>query len=153
MAEVADRNILTDIQLKIAASRSQNDCTFNRRRPDNVAVNDPLDVFEHGISMIAGLGERRVLIGSEQNRVGPIDAYQAQLAQCVGHRIGIIAHIGWKRVDWIAGAFSNALDICFGVSVEDGPVFGKGKFLRRVFRRLPIGVIRSALHVIDCLTG
>jgi hypothetical protein len=71
----------------------------------------------------------------------------------VCHGIRIITHIAGERDDWIAGAFPNALDIRFGVSIEDGAVFGKGKFLRSVFRWLPIGVIRPALNVIDCLTG
>ena len=152
MAEVADRNVLPDVELKIAASRGQNERTFDRRRPDNVAVNDALDVLQDRISVIAGLCERRILTGSEQNRVRPIYTHKAQLAQCLGHCIRIITHIRRERDDWVAGAFSNALDIGLGVSVEDGPVFGKGKFLRSVFRRLPIGVVRSALNVIDCLT-
>ena len=75
MAEVADRNVLPDVQLKIAASCSQNEGTFDCRRPDNVAVNDALDVLQDGISMIAGLGEQRILLGSEQNRVGPIHTH------------------------------------------------------------------------------
>ena len=74
MAEIADRNILSDVELEIAASRRQDERTFNRRRPDEVAVNDALDVFEDGISVIAGFGECRILIGSKQNRVGAVDA-------------------------------------------------------------------------------
>jgi len=77
MAEVADRNILPDVELEVAASRRQDERTFDRRRPDEVAVDDTLDVLEDGIPVIAGLGERRVLIGSEQNRVRPIDTHKA----------------------------------------------------------------------------
>jgi hypothetical protein len=61
MAEVADRNILPDVEFEVAASRSQNERTFDRRRPDKVAVNDALDVLQDRISVIAGLGERRIL--------------------------------------------------------------------------------------------
>ena len=39
------------------------------------------------------------------------------------------------------------------VAVEDGAVFGKGELLRGVFRGLPVGVLRSALHVVDGLAG
>jgi len=77
MAEIADRNILPDVEFEVAASRRQHECTFDRRSPDEVAVNDALDVLEDGISMIAGFGERCVLIGSEQNRVRPIYTYKA----------------------------------------------------------------------------
>ena len=77
MAEVADRNILSDVQFEVAASRSHNERAFDSRRPDNVAVNDALDVLEDRVSVIAGLGECSVFIGSEQNRVGPIDSYKA----------------------------------------------------------------------------
>lgn len=77
MAEVADRYILSDVQLKIAASRSQNERAFDRRRPDDVAVNDALHMLQDGISMIAGLSERRILPCPEQNRVRPIYTHKA----------------------------------------------------------------------------
>ena len=77
MAEVADRNVLPDVELKIAASRRQDKSTFDCRRPDKVAVNDALDVLQDGVSVIAGLGERRILTGSEQNRVRPIHTHKA----------------------------------------------------------------------------
>ena len=34
-----------------------------------------------------------------------------------------------------------------------GAIFGEGELLRGVLRGLPVGVLRSALHVIDGLTG
>ena len=77
MAEVANRNILPDVEFEVAASRRQDERTFDRRRPDKVAVNDAFDVLEDGISVIARLGECRILIGSEQNRVGTIYTYKA----------------------------------------------------------------------------
>ena len=116
MGEVADGDILADVELEVAAARGDDEGAFDGRRPDEIAVNDALDVFEYGIAVIAGFGEGGVFIGSEQDRVGAVDADEAQLAQRVGDRIGIIAHIGGKRVDWIAGAFANALDVRFARS-------------------------------------
>jgi hypothetical protein len=48
MAEVADRYILPNAEFEIAASRGQNESTFDHRRPDNVAVNDALNVLQEG---------------------------------------------------------------------------------------------------------
>ncbi len=44
MAEVADGNILPDGELEIAATRGQDERTFYRWRPDQIAVDDTLDV-------------------------------------------------------------------------------------------------------------
>ncbi len=76
MAEIADRNILPDIELKVAASSRHNECAFNRRRSDQISVHDALYVLGHGISVIARLGKRRVFAGSQQNRVRAVDAHE-----------------------------------------------------------------------------
>jgi hypothetical protein len=106
-------------------------------------------VLEYGISVIAGLGERRVFACPQQNRVGPVDTHKPQLTQRVCNRIRIIPHIRRQRFDGIAGAFPDTPDIRVRVSVEDGPVFGKGQLLCRIFRELPVGVIGTALHIVD----
>ena len=56
MAEVADRNILPDVEFEVAASRSQDERTFDRRRPDQITVDDALNVFQDGVSVIADFG-------------------------------------------------------------------------------------------------
>ncbi len=71
MAEVPDRNILPEVQLKVAAARRCNKRAFDRGRPNQVAVYNALHMLQHRISVIAGLGERRIFVGSQRNGVGP----------------------------------------------------------------------------------
>jgi hypothetical protein len=54
MTEVADRNVLSDVQFEVAASGGKDERTFNGGRPYKVAVNNAFDVLEDGIAMIAG---------------------------------------------------------------------------------------------------
>src|SRR5271154_7355085 len=74
VAEVADGSVLTDIELEIAAARGQDERTFDRRRPDQIAVDDTLDVLQDGVSVVASFGQRRILISPEQDRVGAVHA-------------------------------------------------------------------------------
>ena len=76
---------------------------------------------------------------------------QAQLAQRLRDRVGIVAHVGRQRHDRVAGALPDALDAGGRVALEDRAVLGKGNRLRRVLHRLPVGIVRAALHVVDRL--
>ena len=57
-----------------------------------------------------------------------------------------------ERDDRIAGALPDAADARRGIALEDGTVLGIGDLLCGVLRRLPVGVARTALHVVDLLT-
>ena len=60
--------------------------------------------------------------------------------------------ISRERDDRIAGALPDAADARRGIALEDGTVLGIGDLLCGVLRRLPVGVARTALHVVDLLT-
>src|SRR5271168_4742982 len=45
VTEIADRDILPDIELEIASSRGQHKRTFDRRGPDDIAIYNPLHVL------------------------------------------------------------------------------------------------------------
>src|SRR5580704_10019677 len=74
VVEIANRNILSEGELEIAAARGQDERTFDGWRPDQIAVDDTLDVLQDGVSVIAGFGERGVFVGSEQDRVRAVHA-------------------------------------------------------------------------------
>ena len=63
--EVADREILPDAELEIASSRGQNKRALYGRSPDDVAVDNALDVFQDGIAVITGFRELGIRFGSE----------------------------------------------------------------------------------------
>jgi len=129
---VAKREYIPDFDVFARYSYSDN-VPFLARNFGTFGVHIGYDLFDGG------------------KRNAEIGEHKAQLAQCLGHRIGIIAHVRGERDHRVAGALSNSLDIRFGVSVEDGPVFRKGQLLRCVFRGLPVGVIGTALHIVDLL--
>ena len=109
-------------------------------------------MLQHGIPVVAGLSERRISLGAEQHRIGPIDADEAQLVQGLCDGVGIVTDVGGQRHDRVAGALPDAADARRGIALEDGAVLGIGNLLRGVLRRLPVGVVRTPFHVIDLLT-
>ena len=112
-------------------------------------VDQPLDVLEHRVSVVAGLGKRGVGFGAEQHRVGPVDADETQLAQALGDGFRVLADVGGERHDRIAGALTDASNAGGGITVKYGAVLGKGDLSRGILRRLPVGVVRAALDVVD----
>jgi len=82
------------MQIEIAATSGQHESAGNGGRPDDLIFNQPLDVLQHRVSLVAGLGECGVGVGTEQHRVGAIDPDETQLAQALGNCIRVCAHIG-----------------------------------------------------------
>src|ERR1700722_539786 len=80
VAKIADRDVLANVQVEIAATGSQHESAGNGGRPDDLIFNQPLHVLEHWVSVIAGLGERGVGVGAEQHGIGTVDTDQTQLA-------------------------------------------------------------------------
>jgi hypothetical protein len=72
VAEIADRSILANVQLEVAATGSHDDRTRDRRGPNDLAVHQPLDVLQDGIPVITRLGQRRIGVGAKQHCVGAI---------------------------------------------------------------------------------
>src|ERR1700730_8938582 len=59
MVEIADGDVLADVKIEIAAAGSQHERPHDGWRPDDLVVDKALDVLKDGVSMVAGLGERR----------------------------------------------------------------------------------------------
>src|ERR1700722_4807901 len=76
----ADRDVLANGQVEIAATGSQHESAGNGGRPDDLIFNQPLHVLEHWVSVIAGLGERGVGVGAEPHGIRTVDTDQTQLA-------------------------------------------------------------------------
>ena len=76
---------------------------------------------------------------------------EAQLAQRLRDGVGILAHVGGQGHLRIAGALADADDARRGVALENGAVLGKGDLARGVLCRLPVGIVRAALHVVNLL--
>ena len=120
-----------------------------------------------GYPMIAGLAHGGVGVRAETTESGPFDPDEAQLAQRLGDRVGIVSTLAGRRRDGIAGPLTDALDARRGVAFEDRAVFGKGDALpcrvlsgcqssrtRRALRRRSLAVelerhaqLHQALHL------
>ena len=83
-ALVADRQVLPEMQLEVAAARGEHAAAVERRRPDDVAADDALDVVDGGIAVVAALAQGGVGAGAQQYRVWPVHAGQAQLFEGAG---------------------------------------------------------------------
>jgi hypothetical protein len=53
--------------------------------PDDFIFDQPFDVLQHRVSVVASFGEGRIGVGAEQHRIGPVDTDEPQLAQGLGH--------------------------------------------------------------------
>src|SRR5262249_21267766 len=103
------------------------------------------------VAGVAGFGERRIGIGAEQDRIRPVDAGEPQLAQGLRDGVGILSYVGGERHDRMAGPLPDAADARRPLALEDGAVLGVGYLLRRILRRLPVRVLRTAFNVVDLL--
>src|SRR3546814_9940978 len=151
MVVIPDGKILTEMQFEVSAPCGEHTAAVDGGGPDDFAVQDALDVLDDGVAFIAAATERRVGVRAEQNGVRAVYAGQTQLFERVGNGDRVVADIGRQRQRLIGGAFANADDAGGLVAVENGPVFGAGKFLGGIFYRLPVGIIGAALHIVDCV--
>ncbi len=60
MTEIADGDILSDIELEVTSACGQNIRALDSWSPDKIAVDDTLDVLENGITVIACFREFRI---------------------------------------------------------------------------------------------
>ncbi len=65
VAEIADGDVLPYIELEIASSCGQHKRALYGGSPNNIAVDNALDVFQDGISVITGFRELRISFGSK----------------------------------------------------------------------------------------
>ena len=73
MAQIADGNILSDVEREIAASRGQHKGASDGRSPDDIAIDNTLDVLQDRIPVVTGLRKFGILIGSKHDEVGAVD--------------------------------------------------------------------------------
>ena len=79
MTRISNGDVLTDVEVEIAAPGGNHKCALDGRRPDDFVIDEPLDVLEDRVALVAGLRQRGVCIGTEQDRVRTVDAGKTQL--------------------------------------------------------------------------
>src|SRR5262252_10802327 len=60
VAQIADRDVLPDVQVEIAATRGEHEGTFDGWGPDDLVLDQFFDVLQYGIPVVTGLGEGRI---------------------------------------------------------------------------------------------
>src|SRR5580658_11171147 len=66
VAKITDGDILPNVKVEIAAASGQHESAGNRGCPDDLIVDQPFDVLQHRVSVVAGFSERGVRISAEQ---------------------------------------------------------------------------------------
>ena len=57
VAQIPDRDVLPDAKVEITATRGEHEGTGNGRGPNHLLFDEFLYVLQHGIPIVAGLGE------------------------------------------------------------------------------------------------
>src|ERR1700690_1933151 len=65
VAQVADRDVLAEVQLEIAATRGHYKSSVYCRRPNDFIVDQALDVLQHRVTLIAGFSQCGMGLGSK----------------------------------------------------------------------------------------
>jgi hypothetical protein len=80
MAQIADRDVLADMQVKVTAARRQDKGAGDCRGPNDFAVDDASQMVQYRVPVVSGFGDGGVLVGAQQHRIGTVDANETQLA-------------------------------------------------------------------------
>src|SRR5271170_4304118 len=64
VAQIADREILADMQVEIAAAGGQHKGAGDGRGPDDLGLDQPMEVLDDRIAVIPGLADRGVRLGT-----------------------------------------------------------------------------------------
>src|SRR6185437_8105541 len=142
---------LADDQLEVATPGGEHDAALDRRRPNDLSVEETLDVLQDGISVIRRAADRGVGLAAQQERVGTVDARQPQLAHRLRDRSGIAVHVGWKRQHRVAAAQAHTLDPGGRVPLENRTIFREGDLARCLLEWVPVRIIGATLDVVDRL--
>jgi hypothetical protein len=78
VTEVADGNILPNVQFEIAASRREHKGAANRLGQHNVAVDDSLYMFQDRVTIIAGFCKPRIFDCSQQDGIRSTDTRETE---------------------------------------------------------------------------
>src|SRR5271155_2643862 len=104
------------MQFEVAAARRQHERAGNRGSEYYFVVEEPLDVLDDRIAVIAGLAQRRVRVGAHHHRVWSVDPGEAQLAQRLRDCVRVMSGIAGQGGDFVAGPLSYAFDSAGGVA-------------------------------------
>src|SRR5580704_8415137 len=118
MAQIPDRYVLSNMEIKVATTGSEHKGSLDGRSPHDLAIHQPLDVLQDGIAVVAGLAQPGIGVGAQHHGVRTVDADLAQLGERLCDSIRIGAHVGWKGHHRIAGALTDAADAGSSVAVE-----------------------------------
>ena len=77
MAEIADGEVLADVEFKVAAARGEHKAAFDGGCPDDVAINKAMDVLQDRIAFFAAAADSRVRLRTQNERVWAVDPRQA----------------------------------------------------------------------------
>ena len=108
MTEIADRDVLADIQFEISAAGREHEPALDGRRPDNSAIDFTFDMMEDRKSVIASATGCGVSIRAEHKGIRSIDTGKTQLAYRPRDGTWIVLGIGGEDDRRIACAFTNS---------------------------------------------
>ena len=90
MIQIANREILPDIERQITAARCDNKCAFNGWSPDDLAVNHALKMSADRVPVIIAAADGLIGLGAEHDRIRTVDASQTQFVQSIGDDVGVV---------------------------------------------------------------
>jgi hypothetical protein len=138
--EVADREVLAEVQAEVAAPGRQHDRAADRGLDDRVP-------------MVAGLADLGVGVGTEQHGVWAVHAGHPQLAERLRDRRRVVLGVGGQDHRRVARPLPDALDAGGRVALDNGAILGERDLLGGVLDRLPVGVLCPPRHVVDLLAA
>src|ERR1700716_1471635 len=147
--EIADREILADRQLEIAAAHRDHHAAVEAGRPDDLAVDQPPDVAQARVAAVGARGEILVELVVQHHGERTLDALIAQLGERGGDGAGIVGVARAERHRDIAAGLADAGDVRGLVAVEDRAVLGDGDFARRGYHRVEIGIAGAAIDGVE----
>src|SRR5579863_3389392 len=119
MARIADRDVLSDVQVEVPATGAEHKGAGDRRSPNDFGVDETLDVLQDRIALITGLAQSRVRLGAQEYVIRTVDTDEAQLVQGFSDRLGIGANVGGEGDDRIAGPLADAFYPGCGIAFKD----------------------------------
>src|SRR5918993_1603930 len=147
--EVADREVLADRELEVAAALGKHQAAIESGRPDDVAVDQALDVAQDRVARVGAGGEVLVELLVQDHGEGAFDALVAQLGEGRRHRAGIVGMAAAERHRRRCRGLADAGDVRGLVAVEDRAVLGDGDLARRGDHRIEIGIARAAIDGVE----
>ncbi len=130
MAEIADGNVLTDMQFKISTAGREHKPAFDGRCPDDPAVNNALNMVEDRITIIASAARGSISFRPQdkgvRTAIAPLSS-QPQFVHRVRYGVRIGFHASRKCHNWVACTFTNPLNPGSGIAAEDRMAFRKAR--------------------------